>query len=1035
MNKIITLIFALIFALTIKAGTTVSLSAAEKSYQDVSLTPGTTNVVYVYFTGASTFCGFQAQLFLPEGVTITKKANCYLTKDEDGENVHTCQYSDKTASGEGWQLLIYSSEMTKFTADEGGAMKLTLSVDANFKGGKGQFKNIIFTDPKTTLPDGAEFTISSTFGQNYASSINLNTTNLNMKCGETAILAATVLPENATDKSVTWTSNNNTVATVTSDGVVKAISIGSAVITATTNDGTNLSASCNVTVTDESGGSNQETTVTLSGAERSLQPVILTPGNTSVVYVYFTGASTFCGFQAQLFLPEGVSITKKANCYLTKDEDGESVHNCQYSDKTASGEGWQLLVYSSELTKFTADEGGAMKLTLSADASFSGGTARFKNIIFTDPKTILPDGEDIPIITEFVYASSINLNTNNLELECGETATLSATVLPENATNKSVTWTSSNSSIATVTTDGVVKAVSRGTATIKATTNDGTNLTATASCKVTFPNPVTSVTLNKTNVTLIVGQKVTLVATCTPSDADDTTITWSSKDSSIATVDGGVVTAKAIGTTTITARSVNGIEATCSINVVRTAVTSITLNTTSIRLEKNYVYFLKATVLPTYATNKNVIWSSDDNTIADVGEDGRVTANASGKTRIVATSESDPTVSAYCLVEVYTPLSSITILNPDINMYVDDNVKINVSFTPSDADNKELNWEVNNTNIATVTSDGWIIPKKTGTVKITATTTDGTNLSASCNVTITKHEQSISWNPTTTILREDGEMLLLDATTTSNLPITYKSDNDNILTIMNVGGKAYANPVGSGSTWIAAIQSGNDIFESTEARIQIVVEETTASSFKTLVVYYSQSSVIKGIVTELAKQLAELSSAAAVLNIEPTNERINEGNTNAIVRDSIMNLITNHPDDINCYPDITYENVNLVLYDAIIMVYPLWNGLMAAPMQTFYFKNKDILATKNLGFIEYEFTSNVESSSDSSILRLSYDDIDNQEQLIRDWLNNNDPTRIRSINSQERTPIGIYDLTGRKLDKIPQKGIYIINGRKIAKVK
>ena len=174
MKKIFTFAIALVCALAVSAETGVSLSNAEKSQTDPCITAGTTSVVYVYFTGASTFCGFQAQLFLPEGVSITKKANCYLTKDEDGENVHTCQYSDKTASGEGWQLLVYSSELTKFTADEGGAMKLTLTADASFKGGKAQFKNIIFTDPKTTLADGAEFTLAEATG---ISSINAESAN------------------------------------------------------------------------------------------------------------------------------------------------------------------------------------------------------------------------------------------------------------------------------------------------------------------------------------------------------------------------------------------------------------------------------------------------------------------------------------------------------------------------------------------------------------------------------------------------------------------------------------------------------------------------------------------------------------------------------------------------------------------------------------------------------------------------------------------------------------------------------------------
>jgi hypothetical protein len=150
----------------------------------------------------------------------------------------------------------------------------------------------------------------------------------------------------------------------------------------------------------------------------------------------------------------------------------------------------------------------------------------------------------------------MSLNITSDILTVGDTDTLTATVTPGNATNKTVAWKSSDSTIATVDNTGLVTAVSEGTATITAETVDGSKI---ASCIVTIIIPVTSVTLNIDADDLIMGEMDTLIATVAPSTATNKTVEWTSSDDSVATVDNtGKITTLREGTATITATTADG---------------------------------------------------------------------------------------------------------------------------------------------------------------------------------------------------------------------------------------------------------------------------------------------------------------------------------------------------------------------------------------------------------------------------------------------------------------------------------------------
>jgi uncharacterized protein YjdB len=167
-----------------------------------------------------------------------------------------------------------------------------------------------------------------------------------------------------------------------------------------------------------------------------------------------------------------------------------------------------------------------------------------------------------------IFPEEITLSRTTADISVGNTLTLRATILPANATDKTVTWGSSDTGVATVDDDGVVTGLSEGTATITATTvND---LEAMCEIKVDEQNGILpeEITLNRDTADILVGSNLTLTATILPDDATDKTVTWSSSDTGVAIVDeDGVVTGVSEGAATITATTVNDLEATCEVTV------------------------------------------------------------------------------------------------------------------------------------------------------------------------------------------------------------------------------------------------------------------------------------------------------------------------------------------------------------------------------------------------------------------------------------------------------------------------------------
>ena len=276
-----------------------------------------------------------------------------------------------------------------------------------------------------------------------------------------------------------------------------------------------------------------------------------------------------------------------------------------------------------------------------------------------------------------VKAKSIKLSKTTYTLKKGKKVKLKATILPKKSTQKKVIWSTNKKKIATVSKSGVVKAKKNGTAIITAKIK-GTS--KKAKCKIIVGTPVSSVKLSDTSKQLEVGSKFQLKATVLPAKASVRSVSYQTSNKTIAEVtQSGVVTAKSAGSAVITVVSKDGTnkKAVCRIQVSNkqqsTTQTPVkdepkeepkdtTVKTTGISLNKQSLTFysnsapqqLEASVKPENATNKGVIWSSEDESIATVSDNGVVTPSKTkeGTTTITATAADKSGVKVTCEVKV-----------------------------------------------------------------------------------------------------------------------------------------------------------------------------------------------------------------------------------------------------------------------------------------------------------------------------------------------------------------------------------------------
>ena len=373
-----------------------------------------------------------------------------------------------------------------------------------------------------------------------------------------------------------------------------------------------------------------------------------------------------------------------------------------------------------------------------------------------------------------IATTSITLNPTSLALNAGGSSTLTATVSPSNATDKTVAWTTSNASVATVS-GGKVTAVGPGTATITATTSGGQK----ATCTVTVRVPVTGISISRSTLALTVGATSTLTATVEPSNASNKSYSWSSSNSAVATVNSsGLVTAKANGTATITATTTDGgKKASCTVTVT-TPTSGVSVSPTTATIIKGQTRQLTATVSPSSASNKSVSWSSSNNTVATVSSTGLVTAKAAGTADITVTTK-DGNYKDVCKVTVRVPVTGVSLSKTELSLIKGNTEQLSATISPADASNKSISWTTTDKSVATVSSSGLITAIGGGTADIIVTTLDG-SYSDKCRVTVTVPVTGVRFDDIATSVGTDTTTKLLytiEPADASNKQVTWQSSN------------------------------------------------------------------------------------------------------------------------------------------------------------------------------------------------------------------------------------------------------------------
>lgn len=406
-------------------------------------------------------------------------------------------------------------------------------------------------------------------------------------------------------------------------------------------------------------------------------------------------------------------------------------------------------------------------------------------------------------ITVKQRVTGLTLNKPATAIKKGSKITLKASIKPKNATDKRLTWKSSKSAVASVSSKGVVTGKKAGTATITVSARDGSGKKATCMVGV-YTKKVSSATISAKTKTLNVGKTFTLsIKSVKPSGASKV-FTWKSSKTGVATVDAvtGKVTAKKPGKATITGTAADGSKKTvkCTVTVVQ-PVTGVTVSPNALTLTVGQSGKLTATVKPSNASKKTINWSSSNANVVSVAG-GTVTARAQGTAVITAAAADGSGKKATCTVTVNPiKVSSITLSPTAMNLTVGATGNITATVLPANAANRGLNWSSSNANVASV-AGGIVTARGKGTAVITAAAADGSGRMATCTVNVADPHvpvSSVSLDKTSLELKANGKPVTLTAAivpaNATNQSVTWTSSDTAVATV--AGGMV--TPVGDGT--------------------------------------------------------------------------------------------------------------------------------------------------------------------------------------------------------------------------------------------
>lgn len=496
--------------------------------------------------------------------------------------------------------------------------------------------------------------------------ITLSTNNISVDKGNTSKIIATTNKSEVLIES--FKSTNEQIAKVDSSGLVTGLSGGSAKIIVTASDGT--IAYVNVLVSVPVTGINlSQSVISMKNFEKRSLVVTVSPSDATDRSVVWSSSN------------EKVAIV---------DQNGII---------TAKGEGIAII------------------------------TVKAKNGIGAMATVSVNNSE--------ILVDEVKLDKNSATINVGDSIKLNASVLPSDATNKTITWSSSDPNVATVDENGNVRGISGGTAIISAISVSG----VVARSSITVNIPAQDIKLSSTNISLDIGSSTVLTAEILPENVTDHSITWTSSNETVATVDqSGKAIGVGIGVAIIKAQMKNGIFATATVTVSQLPL-GIVLNMNQGTIGVGNFVLLTATITPSNANDKSVSWSSSDPNVATVDQSGKVVGINTGSTVITATTKNG--ISASCIVIVEQFVTDIQLNKNLLQINLGSNYnKLMATISPSNATDSSINWSIKDSNIATIyrtevvdgKSEVTIIGNKEGTTSIVAETNNGIKAEATLQV-------------------------------------------------------------------------------------------------------------------------------------------------------------------------------------------------------------------------------------------------------------------------------------------------------------
>lgn len=689
-------------------------------------------------------------------VTVTSKKTALITGKRAGSTILTVLNKDnyvtayckitvispiKTISLDYETLTMrMSQEFVKlratYTPSDATANKLKWSSSATNVATVDEQGFVTFVGPGSTFitvqPEWNEYNIMAQCRLTVIASptaFSLDKTSLAMEVGDKqTIKPVLTAPESQT--TIKWSSMDASVATV-ADGAVTAVAPGQTYIVANTTEG--FVANCKVTVTKKASGITL-TPTTIDIAVGETYEVDAKPNPANSTETKFTWTVKEPSVATVNNKGEVTGVSAGSTLVIVKTKSGDIAYlyvnvydkakgmTLNYSDKTvAKGKTFTLkpIFTPSNVTnkKVTWKSLKTSVATISDKGKVKG--IRGGSAIIT---AVSDDGGYMAtcLVTVVQPVSKVKLNYSSYKLGIGKTVGLKATVTSNSSSNSKVKWTSSNTSVASVSSSGKVKGKKLGTCTITARATDGSGKKAT--CKIRVVRQVSSISLNKPVLTLTVSQTKKLTAKVSPSNATYKTVKWSSSNKDVAVVDTkGNVTGLTVGTTTIKASAKDNSKesASCYVNVIDPIPASgIVVSAKDIILIRGQSQMISYTITPSNHTDK-VTFASDNKAIATVTSTGKIYARRTGAATITITTSSGKQATINVTV-IGLNKTSITLEQYDTETLIVDGVSTGIT------------WYSSNPSIATV-AGGKVVARKRGTCMIYATVS---GITLSCRVTV-----------------------------------------------------------------------------------------------------------------------------------------------------------------------------------------------------------------------------------------------------------------------------------------------------------